>query len=782
MNARNLLLFSVSAMAVSTASSVDFDKLGPASSANPTFGSPALHVGLATSDEATLNEISILSRKNDMRSHLAVPVQKSASKLTSFMITPKLESLENATAPTSMAVDSVLTSQPEIEVKLEFSSAILSEIEQLSQLEQGNGVLNAVDLKLPASTAVGANIIALGMLDVPAAESAFAEWQAESAVIADDKNAVAALTPVVEAPALAGEHEIEKLFQPEDLAKAPQIAEELHVVSTTTLLAHSEMQPADAGLAVQPRHVEPVVSAVPTVAFVINTKSSVAPLVALADAPKYIFYADEADKEVGKSLQEVPAAATASPLNPVVAAGTSVAAITTAAAADVSTASTGYSGAVSLEQAISAAMETNPEINQAIMNKEAIEFEREQAQGLFLPRVGVEASAGIRRLDNGTRRTLGIDDDLLYPVEGMLTAEQTLIDFGRRKGELRRQAARTDGAALRIVERSENIALLISRQYLNILLQQRVSAAADDNVTFHKMLVSDLGQGVAQGSISIADQQQAQERLQAALVRQVEAQEDLKDAQIILQTLTGLQVESAAMPRSLRPAAPPTLGEAVSLARQNNPKVKEAQADVDAAHALADKAKGDFAPTIGLEARGRAGHDIDGFAGRTNDLQGRVVMRWNLFDGGINRAKYQEMVRRASESRFRLHEMVRVAEEDVQRAWNSMSTQGKVAQELETQSRVSDDLLISYRQQFNVGRRSLLDVLDAQNTRYNVQVRLETARFSEQFAEYQVLASTNTLLESLGLNAPKAGESNARERFGYGPPAPAELQRRRYPR
>jgi predicted ABC-type transport system involved in lysophospholipase L1 biosynthesis ATPase subunit len=139
MNARNLLLFSVSAMAVSTASSVDFDKLGPASSANPTFGSPALHVGLATSDEATLNEISILSRKNDMRSHLAAPVQKSASKLTSFMITPKLESLENATAPTSMAVDSVLTSQPEIEVKLEFSSAILSEIEQLSQLEQGNG-------------------------------------------------------------------------------------------------------------------------------------------------------------------------------------------------------------------------------------------------------------------------------------------------------------------------------------------------------------------------------------------------------------------------------------------------------------------------------------------------------------------------------------------------------------------------------------------------------------------------------------------------------------------
>jgi outer membrane protein, adhesin transport system len=140
------------------------------------------------------------------------------------------------------------------------------------------------------------------------------------------------------------------------------------------------------------------------------------------------------------------------------------------------------------------------------------------------------------------------------------------------------------------------------------------------------------------------------------------------------------------------------------------------------------------------------------------------------------------VVHRASEARFRLHELVRYAEEDVRTAWNSMSTQDKVGQELEVQSRVSDDLLLSYREQFNVGRRSLLDVLDAQNTRYNVQVRLETARFAEQFAEYQVLAATNNLLESLQLKAPSGSEAYAREKYNYGPSAPAETDRRRYPR
>ncbi|MBL0925742.1 MAG: TolC family protein, partial [Sphingomonadaceae bacterium] len=368
-----------------------------------------------------------------------------------------------------------------------------------------------------------------------------------------------------------------------------------------------------------------------------------------------------------------------------------------------------YSGAVTLDQAIAAALETSPEINQAIMNKEAIEFEREQAQGLYLPRVDIEASAGIRRLENPTRRTLGIEEDELYPLEAGITAEQTVLDFGRRHGELMRQAARTDGAALRVAERSENTALLVSRQYLDILLQQRIVAAAEDNVTFHRNLVGDLGQGVQQGSISIADQQQAQERLQAAIVRKTEAEEALVNAQIQLQTLTGLSIPGAAMPQSLRAAVMPTLGEAVAEARQNNPKVKEAAADVDAAHAMVEKANGDLYPTVSIDARGRVGEDIDGFNGKTNDLQARVVLRWNIFDGGINRAKYQEMVRRASEARFRLHELGRYAEEDVRRAWNSMSTQRKVAAELDTQSKVSDDLLLSYREQFNVGRRSLLD-------------------------------------------------------------------------
>ncbi len=436
---------------------------------------------------------------------------------------------------------------------------------------------------------------------------------------------------------------------------------------------------------------------------------------------------------------------------------------------------------ITLKNAVEVAMASNPEVIQAQFNKEAIEFERKQAQGLYAPRVDLEASGGIRRLENTTRRNLGIANNELYPVEANARADWTIVDFGRRRGELLRQASRVDGASLRVLERSEFVALQIARQYLDIMLQQRIVAASMDNVGFHQSLVNDLGEGVTQGSISIADKQQAEERLQSALVRQEEANQDLANAKITLRRLTGLDVDQVQLPPAFTEQLPANIDQAVGMARVRNPRILEAKADVDAANALAKSAEGDLYPTIGAEVVGRIGEDIDGFQGETNDVQARVYLRWNIFDGGINRAKYQEMVRRSSEARYRLHQVEREAEEDVRSAWTAVKAQDSITAALDRQSRVSDDLLLSYRSQFNVGRRSLLDVLDAQNTRYNTQVRLETARFSQVFAQYQTLAATNQFLQALQL-APGAGAGETeRAQFNYGPEVPAELQRRVYP-
>ncbi len=439
--------------------------------------------------------------------------------------------------------------------------------------------------------------------------------------------------------------------------------------------------------------------------------------------------------------------------------------------------------AVDLREAVQTALNSNPEIRQAVHNKEATYEELEQARGQYRPRLDLRLSAGLRNLRNPTRRSIGLADDVLKPVEAELVADQLLLDAGGRAAELRRQAARTDGAAARIEERSEFVALNVARNYIDYLLQQRLVAIAEDNATFHERLAADLREGVSRGSISIADQQQAEERLQAARARVTEAREDLDTAGIAFQTLTGLPIDSVTMPPDLSGALPQTLPVAEDLARQNNPRVQEALADLSAAREVVRSARSEAAPRLNAEGRARIGNDVDGFSGRTRDLQANLVMRWTLYNGGIKEANIREQQRRADEAHARLFQTQREAEEDVRSAWSRLQNQSRLVGELETQSRVADDLLLSYREQFNVGRRSLLDVLDAQNTRQNVQAQAESARMARLFAQYRVLASANRLIEALNVNMPRDAYANARDRYRVQPVPATDRQENslRYP-
>ena len=436
---------------------------------------------------------------------------------------------------------------------------------------------------------------------------------------------------------------------------------------------------------------------------------------------------------------------------------------------------------VELRDAVQSALSTNPEIRQAVANRIATEEERHQATGLYYPRISVEGSAGVRSLRNPTRRSIGLADQTLWPIEGDLIVQQLLYDSGGREAEIRRQASRTDAAAARVEERSEFVALNVSRAYIDYLLQERLVAIAQDNVTFHERLAGDLREGVSRGSISVADQQQAEERLQSARARVTEAREDLETAGIQFRTLTGMPIDSVSLPPDLSQCMPASLEDAEQLARNNNPRVQEAIADLNTAREEIRAARAAIGPKFTLEGRARAGHDIDGFAGRTTDLQALGVIRWELYNGGIKEHNVREQQSRADEVHGRLFQRTRQAEEDVRSAWSRLQNQTALVNELEAQAKITDDLLLSYREQFNIGRRSLLDVLDAQNTRYNVQAQTETARLAKLFAQYRVLASANRLIECLGVQMPAAARGDQRARFNVNPIPPSDLQENSMP-
>jgi len=434
--------------------------------------------------------------------------------------------------------------------------------------------------------------------------------------------------------------------------------------------------------------------------------------------------------------------------------------------------------AISLKQAVRIGLEANPDIGAAISNREAIDFELEQAQGLFLPKLNLEGRTGAQQRDAPGTRVIGTNNDTFWRNEGNLVVSQLLFDGWESSSEVDRQAARVDGAASRVLERSEFIALNIVRQYLEVGRALKVVDDARANVRYHRRILRDIGSGVTRGALSIADRQQAQERVFAAEARLTEGQEELIAAKTRFLRLVGQPIGRYQTPKWVNSAMPPNLPTAIGIARQNNPTLKIASADIDAATALVSKSAAEFYPKLSLEMLGRAGDDLDGIPGRETDLRAEVVMKWNIYNGGIDSANKQEQLRRVDEERYRLHKAHRDVEEAVRLSWDRREKQRIRLSQLRDQLKSTNKLIQSYTEQFKVGQRSLLDLLDTQNTRFNTQVGVATSRAALKFAEYRILAGLGQLLATMHVAAPSKSESFARGIVGAPITPLAETQKR----
>ncbi|MES2907040.1 MAG: TolC family outer membrane protein [Pseudomonadota bacterium] len=418
--------------------------------------------------------------------------------------------------------------------------------------------------------------------------------------------------------------------------------------------------------------------------------------------------------------------------------------------------------AITLREAVAAAVKSNPDIGQAIANREATEFELKQARGLFLPRADLVADIGAEQRENNTTVSLGTDDKTYTRKEANFVVSQLLFDGFASEAEVERQASRVDSASFRVWERSEFIGLAVVREYLEFMRAGRVVGYAQNNLSYHRKLLGDFQEGTQGGSISIADRQQAEERVFAAEARILEAKEDYNAAGIRFLRLVGLPIEKPQAPGSIAGNLPRSLDDAIGLARTNSPSVKIAQADIDTAYALLKGAEAAFSPKVSAEARARIGDDVEGIEGKDNDYRVGVVVRWNLFNGGIDSANREEQIRRVDEQRMKLHSVSREVEEAVRLSWDRRLLQKRRLVDIRKQAATSEQLISSYADQFGVGQRSLLDLLDTQNTRFNTLVAVETARVATEFADYRILAATGTLLSTLGIDAPAHANAYAR--------------------
>lgn len=416
----------------------------------------------------------------------------------------------------------------------------------------------------------------------------------------------------------------------------------------------------------------------------------------------------------------------------------------------------GWSGvahSMSLEEAVKLSL-SNPDVRAAQANRRAVDQDFKEARGLYFPTVDLRGDMGPAKVDNTTTRAIGSDDDWLWRRQASLVVVQKLFDGGNVANQVDRQRARVKAAAARVAERSEFTGLDAVQAYLDVLRQTELVRFAEQNLQATVSKMQDVSSRVRAGRSSIADQRQAENRVAQARNDVVTAQRSLDESRALFVRVVGADPNGLARPTPPSSIIPANVDDALGVARQKNPSILTASREVEAADAQVRVNDASWYPQINLELSATSGADMGGLRGANKEYLALLVARWNLYSGGSDTARRSGSLQRAIQAREELHSAMLRTDEEIRRSWIAMSRQRERASILRERVRSAEGVLAAYSQQFNVGQRDLLDVLDAQNDLFNVRSELLTAEFSEVFASYRLMAVTGGLMAALNVARP----------------------------
>ncbi|MCB9983573.1 MAG: TolC family outer membrane protein [Rhodospirillales bacterium] len=412
---------------------------------------------------------------------------------------------------------------------------------------------------------------------------------------------------------------------------------------------------------------------------------------------------------------------------------------------------------ISLQQAVATGVSTNPEYGVVAASRRATDEELEQGRALFLPSVDMRADTGFEHSDDpATRGGLDNDDEEnLWRKEVSLTLTQMLFDGWDSKYEVERQKARVSSSAHRVRETAELVGLSIVEAYLEVMRQRQLLVISRQNVADHISILDQIQDGVDAGRSTQADLEQAKARLAAAKATESSTRQALRSAEAQYRSDVGDAPGQLNMPVIPYDSLAAGVEEEVEKVLAYSPTLDIFAADVEVAYAEAIQTRSTFYPQLDLQLNGRTGNDVNGVDGRDTSASALLVLNWNLYRGGADMARSREFLHRQQQAKENRAEAARQVENDVRQTWASMVSAGERAREFAAQADANVEVVKSYKDQFNLDRRTLLDVLDAQNELFVSRSNTINAEFLEMFAVFRLLALKGSLLPTLGVAYPR---------------------------
>lgn len=400
-----------------------------------------------------------------------------------------------------------------------------------------------------------------------------------------------------------------------------------------------------------------------------------------------------------------------------------------------------------LTDATRRAVISNPEVLSNFHAFQAAEQETRVARGGYFPRLDLEGGVGRERID-----------DPRFPVNDFsrdrvsLSLSQMLFDGFATRNEVRRlnHAART--RYYEVWSASENVAAEAARAYLDVLRHRDLVNLSEENYAQHRLIYEQIERRTQAGISRRVDLEQAAGRLALSESNLLTDVTNLYDVSTRYQRIVGeLPPEQLDEPSFTTSGLPPTVEDALRLGYTVNPLMNAAIANVWSAQASADVVKATMMPRFDVRARQDVWHDKDDIDGRLEEGVVELVMTYNLFNGGSDTALRKQRLLQLNVAQDLRDRTCRDIRQELSIAYNNTRRLEEQKIYLDRHQLAIAKAREAYRRQFDIGQRTLLDLLDTENEYYEARRAYIDALRDHAISYARTLASMGKLIATLSL-------------------------------
>lgn len=312
------------------------------------------------------------------------------------------------------------------------------------------------------------------------------------------------------------------------------------------------------------------------------------------------------------------------------------------------------------------------------------------------------------------------------------------------------QVAQADA---QFVGASNDLVLRVARAYFDVLM-------AEDNVDLIAAQKAAISEQLEQakrnfevGTATITDTHEAQSRYDLVVAQEIAAQSDLEIKKRVLQQLTNASPENLSRlgPQfSLDMPNPADMEKWVQNAREHNVQLASAQAAAALADKEVDRSRGGNYPTLDLVAtynQNRANGGNFGVGSETHVTTVGVQLNVPIFAGGADLSRTREAVANRTRAQSELDNATRTVELQTRQAYLGVVEGIAQVKALQQALKSSQSLLDSSKLGQQVGVRTNLDVLNAQQQLYSTRRDLYRAEYNYLMSRLQLKAAAGVLTE-----------------------------------